>query len=285
MNGPPRRAWRLTAAAALLGVGVATSGDAGHSTENVRVLVAAHRGGADLWPENSLQAFRGALALGVDYVQLDVHVSRDGEVVVIHDATLDRTTTGVGPVRDRSVTELRALRLKDSAGAVMNEGVPTLSEVLQLAAPDSRQLLIEIKAGPDQARYPGIEDKVVSLLDRHRMAGAVTVLSRESETWRRLRALRPRLRTGVLYPPRAGEAPRPVSSALDEAVRGGAVLFWLPPALVTPTVVTQARQSGVFLGVGPVNDVSALRRAIEMGADLVISDRPDLARYMTRRGR
>ena len=89
----------------------------------------------------------------------------------------------------------------------------------------------------------------------------------------------------MLHAPRAGEASSPVASALDEAVRGGAVLFWLPPSLVTSAVVAQARQSGVFLGVGPVNDVSALRRAIEMGAGLVISDRPDLARHMTRRGR
>ena len=173
---------------------------------------------------------------------------------MIHDATLDRTTTGVGPVRDRSVTELRALRLKDSTGVVMDERVPTLSEILQLAAADSRQLLIEIKVGPDQARYPGIEDKVVSLLDRHRMAGAVIVLAREPATWRRLRALRPPLRTGVLYAPRAGEASKP----RVECPRGGGAKrrrpLRLPPSLVTSTVLAQARQSGVFLGVGPVND-------------------------------
>jgi glycerophosphoryl diester phosphodiesterase len=284
VTGGLRRARHLAVAAALFGVGVATSGDAGHSRENARILVVAYRGGEDPGPENSLRALRGASALDVNYVQLDVHVSRDGEIVVIHDPTLDRTTTGTGPVRDRRMPELRALRLKLSTGVVTDESVPTLSQALEIAAREGLQLLIEIKAGPDQARYPGIEDKLVSLLDRHRMARAAIVLAREPETRQRVRALRPTLRTGVRHVPRAGESPQSVSSALDEAVRSGAVLFWLPPSLLTPAVLAQARQSGVYLAVGPVSDAPALRRAIEVGADLVISGRPDLARSLTRGG-
>ena len=71
-------------------------------------LFAAHRGGAALWPENSLLAFGNALALGVDYLELDVHLSRDGEVMVIHDATLERTTTGTGPDGCGSCRTVRA---------------------------------------------------------------------------------------------------------------------------------------------------------------------------------
>src|SRR6266508_5664464 len=74
-------------------------------------LFAAHRGGSLLWPENSLLAFRHAAALGADYLELDVHLSKDAQVVVIHDPTLDRTTTGTGPVRERALAELKALRL------------------------------------------------------------------------------------------------------------------------------------------------------------------------------
>ncbi|MBI4560644.1 MAG: glycerophosphodiester phosphodiesterase family protein, partial [Candidatus Rokubacteria bacterium] len=89
-------------------------------------LVAAHRGGALLWPENSLLAFRNAIALGADFLEVDAHPSRDGELVVIHDPTLDRTTTGAGAVRDRSLAELRALRLKDKDGKVTDQTIPTL---------------------------------------------------------------------------------------------------------------------------------------------------------------
>ena len=92
-------------------------------------LLAAHRGGALLWPENSLRAFRGALDLGADYLEFDVHLSRDGEVIVIHDPTLDRTTTGTGPVRERTLAELRRLRLKDRGGAATEEPIPTLDDV------------------------------------------------------------------------------------------------------------------------------------------------------------
>ena len=118
-------------------------------------LFAAHRGGAALWPENSLLAFRNALALGADYLELDVHLTRDGEVMVIHDATLERTTTGSGPVRERTAAELGALRLKDRSGAVTAEPVPTLDEVVALAAAGKRQMLLEIKTDERRRRYPG----------------------------------------------------------------------------------------------------------------------------------
>jgi len=74
-------------------------------------LVAAHRGGAALWPENSLLAFRSAIALGVDAIELDLHMTADGEVVVLHDATLERTTTGSGTLRDLRLAALAPLRL------------------------------------------------------------------------------------------------------------------------------------------------------------------------------
>ncbi len=115
-------------------------------------LLAAHRGGSLLWPENSLLAFRNALALGADFIEFDVHLSRDGEVMVIHDATLYRTTTGAGPVRDHSVAELKAFRLKDRSGTVTTETVPTLDEVVEVAARAKRRMLLEIKVDAGKAR-------------------------------------------------------------------------------------------------------------------------------------
>src|SRR5574342_839110 len=124
---------------ALVVVAMAASSPAAQAA--AATLLAAHRGGALLWPENSLLAFRSALALGADFIEFDVHLSRDGEVVVIHDPTLGRTTTGSGPVKDRTVAELRALRLKDRTGAVTEETVPTLDEVATVAARGGRRML------------------------------------------------------------------------------------------------------------------------------------------------
>src|SRR5919201_801134 len=119
-------------------------------------LLAAHRGGSLLWPENSLLAFRNAVALGADFIEFDVHLSKDGEVVVIHDPTLGRTTTGQGPVRARTLAELFTLRLKDHTGAVGEERIPTLDEVATIAARGKRRMLLEIKVDEHGHRYPGI---------------------------------------------------------------------------------------------------------------------------------
>src|ERR671934_1614947 len=96
---------------------------------------AAHRGGAALWPENSLLAFRNALAMGAPLLELDVHLTSDGNAAVIHDSTLDRTTNGSGPVAARTAEELRRVRIKARDGALVDEGVPMLADVLALAAP------------------------------------------------------------------------------------------------------------------------------------------------------
>ena len=91
------------------------------------VQVAAHRGGALLWPENSLLAFRNALALGTDLLELDVHLTADGELVVIHDPTLERTSTGTGAVGGARLADLAGTRLRARDGAVTDEPVPTLA--------------------------------------------------------------------------------------------------------------------------------------------------------------
>lgn len=240
-------------------------------------LFAAHRGGAALWPENSLLAFGNALALGVDYLELDVHLSRDGEVMVIHDATLERTTTGSGPVRERTAAELGALRLKDRGGAVTAEPVPTLDQVVALAAAGKRQMLLEIKADERRQRYPGIEEKVFAVLDRQGYTPLAIVMSFEGETWRRLRQLRPETRTGALYSPRMLPASE-IERELQSLRQAGVGFVGLDQRLVSADVARQARRAGLTLGVWTVNEREAIERFIGHGVGIVITDRPDLAK-------
>jgi glycerophosphoryl diester phosphodiesterase len=272
----------LVAALALGGLAAVAEGFPPASAP--RLAVAAHRGGALLWPENSRLAFVNALGLGVEYLELDVHRSRDGETVVIHDATLDRTTTGTGPVRDRTLAELRALRLRDRDGTVTAETVPTLDEVVALAASAGRELLVEIKVDSGRNRYPGIEEHVIATLDRHAMARAAVVMAFEPATWLRLLELRPSLRVGALVSARGLElmgGTLPV--AIDAAARAGVTFIGLDRTLVTTAAVTQTRHAGVALGVWTVNEPADMRRAIALGVAVVISDRPDLVREMLRR--
>jgi glycerophosphoryl diester phosphodiesterase len=241
-------------------------------------LFAAHRGGALLWAENSLLAFRNALALGADFLELDVHLTRDGEVVVIHDATLDRTTTGTGPVRERTLAELGALRLKDRGGAALEERIPTLDQVVALAVAGKRQILLEIKTDERRQRYPGIEEKVFAMLDRHRYTPFTVVMAFEGATWRRLRQLRPDARVAALYSARM--LPAGVTAELEALRQAGVSFVGLDQALVNAEVAKQARLAGLTLGVWTVNERDAIARFIDQGVGVVITDRPDLAREL-----
>jgi len=240
-------------------------------------LLAAHRGGALLWPENSLLAFRNAVALGADFIEFDVHLSRDGEVVVIHDPTLERTTTGAGPVKERTVAELKGVRLKDRAGAVTEETVPTLDEVAAVAAQGKRRMLLEIKVDASKVRYPGIEEKVLAILDRHGMAGSTVVMAFEAPTWRRVRELRPDVATCALYSARM-LGPTSLAAELEALRSAGVRLIGVEHTAVDAAAVTQARAAGIGLGAWTVNDSAAMKRLIDAGAAILITDQPDVAK-------
>jgi glycerophosphoryl diester phosphodiesterase len=241
---------------------------------------AAHRGGALLWPENSLLAFRNAAEiLGVDFLEFDVHLSKDGEVIVIHDPTLDRTTSGHGPVRDHTLAELRGLRLRDRGGAITAEPVPTLDDVVVLAMRTRRQMLLEIKVDETERRYPGIEEKVFEVLDRHQAAPATVVMSFERDTWRRVRALRPDVRACALYSRRSiGDLGSTLRAEMELARRAGVAVLSLHQNLVDEEIVALTRTAGMTLGVWTVNDAAEIRRFIGLGVDVLITDRPDLAK-------
>lgn len=267
---------------AAIGIGLlAAVAGAGPARAGAPVLFAAHRGGSLLWPENSLLAFGRAAGLGADFIEFDVHLSRDGEPVVIHDATLDRTTTGRGPVRERTLAELKALRLKDSGGTVTVETVPSLDEVVRLAASGKRQALLEIKVDELRRRYAGIEETVLAVLDRHGMASSTVIMAFEADTWRRVRALRPDIRTAALYAPRMVEgSPAGLAGVMDEVRQAGVAFIGLHQALVDAQAVALARKMGLGLGVWTVNEREAMRRLIDLGVGIIITDRPDWAKAL-----
>ena len=267
-----------------LGVGLLTVMGGVAEAQPKRTLLAAHRGGALRWPENSRLAFRNAIALGVDFLELDVHLSRDGELVVIHDPTLDRTTTGTGAVQDRTLAELRALRLKDKDEKLTEETIPTLNEVLALPAPSTLRFLVEIKVDGQRARYPEIEEKVLATLERHRVTPRAIVMAFEPETVRRIRQLKPEVTAGALYSKRRLERMgSTVERELAELPKLGVGFVGLDQTLVSPEVINQARQAELLLGVWTVNEAQAMERFVSLGVDILITDRPDLARDLLRR--
>jgi glycerophosphoryl diester phosphodiesterase len=138
--------------------------DAASIKNKYPVRVIAHRGASGYAPENTLAAFQKAIELGANYVELDVHLSEDGEVVVIHDATLNRTTSGNGKVSQHTLKQLKQLNASKLKGEnYPDEKIPTLDEALKLTK-GKVILLIEIKADYDNNPYPEIEKKVFEII-------------------------------------------------------------------------------------------------------------------------
>jgi glycerophosphoryl diester phosphodiesterase len=251
------------------GIGVAAT-----STEAVpRFLdVHAHRGGAGLAPENTLAAFRNGMALGSDALEMDLHVTRDGEIVVIHDETLERTTDGVGPVADLTLEELKRW---DAGGkfapAFRGERVPTLREVIDLVKATGNtqiRLDLELKYHPDRPGEPeDFEQRVLEILRGTGFVEQVNVISFHHPSLATMKALEPRIRTGLLAGGR--QAPQdPVA-----LVRRYHADYYSPSVRhVTAEVVAALHQAGIPLVPWTVNEEADMRRLIGLGIGTVAGD-------------
>src|SRR5712691_887656 len=256
--------------------------------------IAAHRGGAALWPENSLAAFAGALALGVDLLEFDVHQSADGEVVVIHDPTLDRTTEGTGAVCAQPAATLRRLRLRDRDGALTDDRIPVLDDVLALASRAGARLLLEVKGpafsvryGRDAAgqleivpgpMYEGLEERVLAQLRASGMIDRTNVMAFNPAVIARVRSLAPSQRTTLLVGRNHVDtaAARPTET-VEWAGRLGVTDLGPGHTLVDAEVAAAARARGLGLIVWTPNDETEMRRLAALGVDVITTDRPDLA--------
>ncbi len=252
-------------------------------------LVIAHRGGAALWPENTLEGFHRAVALGVDALEMDLQITADGVPVVIHDPTVDRTTDGTGPVRDLTLAALERLdagyRWSDDQGRTFpyrGRGftIPTLDEVL--TALPGAHLVIEIKAG--------VTALAASVCRSIAAAGAqsrVLVASFESAALERFRAACPDVATSASAREAARfvtltalpfvSPPRPVALALQLPER------WHGLPVLRPRVVRSAHALGLQVHAWTIDDPSDMRRLLDMGLDGIVTDRPD--RLLTLLGR
>lgn len=158
----------------------------------------AHRGSKGNRPENTLAAFREALSLEIEGIELDVHMTKDKQLVVIHDETVDRTTNGKGFVKDLTLNEIKQL----DAGSWFSkeyegEKIPTLSEVLELVKSSNFKLNIELKN--DVFLYEGIEEAVLNEVEKYSYTDNVILSSFNHYSIRKCLDLNPALETGVLF--------------------------------------------------------------------------------------
>ena len=222
--------------------------------------VIAHRGGPKYAPENTLAAFQNAIALGVDWLEFDVQMTQDGELVVIHDDTVDRTTDGTGAVRDLTLAQIRAL------DAGQGQQAPTFKEVVDLAKASGVKIFPETKSA---YLYPGLEEKMLQALDEAGYQDQTIIQSFEPASLDKLHSLNPNARLCALYG----------LWQIDLSHPGGDAQFVCPMAemvLLYPWMIRHAHAEGrqVFVWFGVVENPIVFNILRFFGADGLIGNVP-----------
>ena len=221
-------------------------------------LVGGHRGNSAELPENTIAAFESAIALGVDMIECDVHLSSDGQLVVIHDHGLERTTNGTGLVIQHTLDELRAL------DAGRGEHLPTLAEVCEVAR-DRVGLCVELKQVP--LPYPALEEKLIEALRALDMVEQTCVISFSHPAVLRVKQLEPRLQAGAIV------GARPVKP-VDLLRASGADIYAPQWGMMDPELVRELHDAGNVVGAWTVDDGLGVAWCQQCRPDSVFTNRP-----------
>jgi len=242
----------------------------------------AHRGGSQLAPENTLAAFRTALTLPIDAIELDVQMTTDGHAVVFHDYTVERLTDGTGNILDLDFAYLRSLNAAAhfKGGWPEPQRIPTLREILTFAR--GRTLVyIELKFSKRDGtygRYPRIVETVVNEIRATKMLASVLVMSFDLSLLPLVKALEPSLQTGAIISNDLWKAQNAnaLEMLLSQATALGVNWLHMDCDLLTPEMATAVHTRGLKLNTWTANTLEEMVRVAALGVDSVTSDRPDL---------
>ncbi len=233
-------------------------------------LVWAHRGASGYCPENTIPAFEMAQKMGADGVELDVQLTKDGALVVCHDETIDRTSSGKGYVKDYTLAELKKLDFCNGNLAYEGVQIPTMGEVFQCL--QSGDLTINIELKTSIFFYPGIEEKLTALTKERGFEDRVIYSSFNHYSIRKIKELDKRAKTGFLYCDGAMDMPaygkKHGVDALHPAVYN----------LQYPHFMEECRAQGLDVNVWTVNTEEEIRLCSELGVHAIIGNYPDKIR-------
>jgi glycerophosphoryl diester phosphodiesterase len=217
-------------------------------------IILGHRGAKGERPENTILGIRYALELGVKAIEIDVHLSSDGELVVIHDDTLDRTTSGSGKVLDFSSEEIRKL------DAGLGEKVPFLSEVFDLFEDFNFTLFVEVKA-------LNCEKKIVELVEKYDLYSKVIVKSFNHRVVKKVKELEPKIKTSCLIYGLPINAVNIIENAKADGIS-------ISVSTVDQALVELCQHNNYKVTVWNINEKEDLAPFLEMGVDFIGTDFP-----------
>lgn len=238
-----------------------------HTSHNSDFIRIAHRGASGIAPENTLTAFKTAIEIGVDAIELDLHGTANNQIVVIHDPTLDRTTNLDGLIKQMTLNKIKHA----DAGSWFDkkfegEPIPTLSEVLAFAA-DKTISVLEIKDTT-------IAKRVVEIVCEMDVLNRVIIISFDISSIETVRSIEPKISTGLLIGGRNGSV-CPIRLCQKVCLLGSNILN-VHHQLITPEFAYEVRRRGVTLWCWTVDDIERIRELISYGVQGITSNYPEI---------
>lgn len=230
----------------------------------------AHRGASAYAPENTIPAFRMAMEMGADGIELDVHLSSDGKLMVIHDHLVNRTSNGTGRVVDMTCQELKKLDFSYGMSEYSGARIPTLREVYGLIKGSTMTVNVEVKS--DEVIYPGIWDRLISLEREMGMEGRVIYSSFNHYVLQKIRELDPGAEIGLLY----------ANAMVDPWVyaaylKADAIHPHCKAALMCPGLMEGCAENGIKVNAWAADTEQDMKALIQEGANALITNSPDVA--------
>lgn len=229
----------------------------------------AHRGASGYRPENTLEAFELAIRQGADGIELDVHTSVDGELIVMHDENVDRVTDGTGLIKDMTLAQLKELKVSTPAEPSGIYHIPTLAEVLELMRTTDMMVNIELKNSI--CFYPGMEGKILKLVKEMNMEDQLIYSSFNHYSLLQLKQLNDHVQTGILF---SDGWVNPAMYAKNLGINA------VHPAvyhLKYPQFIEEVKRAGLKMHVWTDNKPEHIQLVKDAGAEAVITNYPDRA--------
>lgn len=232
----------------------------------------AHRGASGDYPENTMLAFKKALRIGIDGMELDVHKSKDGQLIVVHDEDIQRTFKGKGLIKDYTLEELKSFKCRKFE-FINNEEckICTLREVIELIKDED--IILNIEAKTDEIHYD-LEEDVLKLINEYELKDKILISSFYHKTIKNFKNLDENIKYGALYECKKDYDTE--DNVVEHARKIGVYSINMSRNLVTKEIVKMAHDNGLKVFIYTVNSPIVMRTMIDYNVDGVFTDFPEL---------